>query len=244
MDRAVAAFDGGYWATMSTGTVLPVPTTPFDPKQPDWANYLNSLKNIATTAAPSDARFLVETSHVGLSNEKNLGALLTGFLFLTSAAGIGTPSTTLNGAAFTSLPAGVLTGILPALNASALVALTGANIAGGGVYTPTLTNVANLSASTAFQAHYTRVGDVVLVSGKVSVDPTTTLTATELGISLPIASNLGAEEDCGGVAFASAIAGQGAAIRGDATNNRAAMVWLASDVTNQPMHFIFQYRVI
>lgn len=113
-----------------------------------------------------------------------------------------------------------------------------------GVYTPTLTNVANLDASTNYECQYLRVGNTVIVSGKVDVDPTLTATSTQLGISLPIASNLGAVEDCAGTAFASAIAGQGAAILGDAANNRAQMEWVSTDVTNQPMYFTFTYQVI
>lgn len=113
-----------------------------------------------------------------------------------------------------------------------------------GVYTPTLTNGANLAASTAFQCQYVRIGSVVTVSGKVSVDPTLAATATELGISLPIASNFGAVEDCGGVSFAMAIAGQGAGIIADVANDRASMNWVAADVTNQPMSFTFTYRII
>lgn len=113
-----------------------------------------------------------------------------------------------------------------------------------GTYTPTLTNVANLDGSTAFECQYMRVGNTVTVSGKVSVDPTLTATSTQLGISLPVASNLGAEEDCAGVAFASGIAMLGAAILGDATNNRAQMQWVSSDVTDQPMYFSFSYQII
>ena len=113
-----------------------------------------------------------------------------------------------------------------------------------GQYTPTLTNVANLDGSTAFECQYIRVGGVVHVSGKVSVNPTAPATLTQLGMSLPVASNLGAQEDCGGVAFASGIAGQGAAVRGDASNNRAEMVWISGDVTDQPMYFAFSYTVI
>ena len=113
-----------------------------------------------------------------------------------------------------------------------------------GTYTPTLTNVANLDGSTAFECQYSRVGSVVTVSGKVSINPTAPATLTQLGISLPVASNFGAQEDCAGVAFASGIAGQGAAIRGDAANDRAEMAWIASDVTDQPMYFSFSYSVI
>jgi len=113
-----------------------------------------------------------------------------------------------------------------------------------GTYTPTLTGVANVAASTAYECQYLRVGNTVTVSGKLDVDPTLTVTETKLGISLPIASNFGAAEDCAGVAFASGIAGQGAAIRADATNDRAEMVWIAGDVTNQPMLMIFTYAVV
>lgn len=113
-----------------------------------------------------------------------------------------------------------------------------------GVYTPTLTNVANLAASTAFQCQYLQVGSVVTVSGKVAVDPTLAATATELGISLPVASNFGAAEDCGGVAFATGIAGQGAGIIGDAANDRASMNWVAGDISNQNMSFCFSYRIL
>lgn len=113
-----------------------------------------------------------------------------------------------------------------------------------GVYTPTLTNVANLDGSTARECQYLRVGSTVTVSGSVDINPTLTATTTRLGISLPVASNLGAGEDCAGVAFAPTIAGQGAAILGDSSNDRAQMEWIATDVTNQPMYFTFTYQII
>lgn len=109
-----------------------------------------------------------------------------------------------------------------------------------GTYTPTLTNVTNLDASTAYQCQYMRVGNTVTVSGRVDVDPTAAA-ACELGLTLPIASDLGALEECAGVAFASGVAGQGAAIVGDAANDRASMRWVAVDLTNQPMYFSFSY---
>lgn len=114
----------------------------------------------------------------------------------------------------------------------------------GSTYTPTLTNVANVGASTAYRCQYMRVSNTVTVSGKLDIDPTTTLTLTQLGISLPVASNIGAAEDVGGVAFATSIAGQGAGITGDAANNRAQLEYIAGDVTNQPMCFTFTYQVI
>ena len=117
------------------------------------------------------------------------------------------------------------------------------NIAGT-TYTPALTNVANLDSSTASEFQYIRTGSVVGVSGAVHVNPTLTATSTQLGIALPIASNLGAAEDCAGTAFSPAIAGMGAAIIGDETNNRAQMQWIASDITGQSMYIHFIYNII
>lgn len=111
-------------------------------------------------------------------------------------------------------------------------------------YTPTLTNEANLDASTARECQYFRIGNMVVVSGSVSIDPTAPATLTQLGISLPIASNFGANEDCGGAASASGIAGQCAAIYADPTNDRARLQLISGDVTNQAMFFTFAYAVI
>ena len=123
------------------------------------------------------------------------------------------------------------------------VTLASLNVTAG-TYSPTLTNVANLDGSTAYDAQYLRVGATVFVSGKVDVNPTAPAAATQLGMSLPVASNIGAVEDVGGTAFASGIAGQGAAIIGDAANNRAEMNWVAGDVTNQPMYYSYGYQIL
>jgi hypothetical protein len=129
---------------------------------------------------------------------------------------------------------------------SDVVYVNGAISTGGytsGIYTPTLYNTTNIAASTAYECQYFQVNDMVTVTGKVDVDPTAA-GLTQLGIDLPAASNLGAAEDCAGVAFAPRVAAQGAAIIGSAANNRAIMEWIAVDVTNQPMYFTFTYQII
>ncbi len=123
-----------------------------------------------------------------------------------------------------------------------IISSTNINLASN-VYTPTLFNETNVAASTAFVLQWMRVGLVVTVSGKVSVDPTAA-GQVQLGISLPIASNFANPEECGGAAAAPTIASQSAAIYADATNNRARMEWIAIDITNQPMFFSFTYQII
>lgn len=114
-----------------------------------------------------------------------------------------------------------------------------------GTYTPTLTNVTNVTASTAYTCQWFRVGDVVTVSGKIDITPTAA-GLIQIGLSLPVASALTSDEQCAG-AGAPHTAGTGLralAIRGDAANDRAI---LSSDVPNTTVtawYFQFSYRVI
>lgn len=112
-----------------------------------------------------------------------------------------------------------------------------------GNYTPTLTNVANITASTAYQCQYMRVGKTITVSGKVDIQPTADGVATHLGISLPIASNFGAVEDCGGTIANGTVIAAGSIV-GDVANDRARVDFASVDAVNRSYSFIFMYQVI
>jgi len=112
-----------------------------------------------------------------------------------------------------------------------------------GTYTPTLTGVANVSASTARKCSWLQVGAVVTVAGQLDIDPTTTLTLTQLGISLPVASNLGTAFELGGTGISKT--NNVGTIEGDAANNRAQLAFsLPGDVTNQTVTFSFSYEIV
>jgi len=57
-----------------------------------WQNYFKSLQGISLNAAPVDAKYYVGTANATLTDDFNLGALSTGFLKITVAAGVATPS--------------------------------------------------------------------------------------------------------------------------------------------------------
>ncbi len=113
-----------------------------------------------------------------------------------------------------------------------------------GTYTPTLTNVSNIDASTSFTAQYLRVGRVVTVSGLVNVDVTAAVLVL-LGMSLPIPSRLDAAEQCAGVAFSPGVPGLGAAIVGDPASDRAEMQWIAiaSGLSNEAYYYTYTYLI-
>jgi len=124
-------------------------------------------------------------------------------------------------------------------------ALTAADLPNvtSGTYTPTLAAVTNIDTLTLYTCQYLRVGSIVTVSGRLDADATTGGVA-RVGISLPIASAFANAHECCGTAFTSEVAGQGAAIFADSTNDRAQMEWIAVDTADRPMFFVFQYQII
>jgi len=112
-----------------------------------------------------------------------------------------------------------------------------------GTYTATLTNTTNIDASTAFQAQWMRVGNVVTVSGKVQVDITTGSASTVLGMSLPLTSNIGAEENLGGVMHDGSQTTT-AKVVGDSANDRAKFEWSGQTDTSLTSYaFTFTYLI-
>ena len=112
-----------------------------------------------------------------------------------------------------------------------------------GTYTPTLTGQANVAASTPSSCKYIRVGNIVTVSGSLAVTATSATVQTVLGISLPIASNLGATTDLAGSGASGGVL-QAGTIRGDSTNDWAQIVFIAQDTSSRGMGFTFSYQLL
>lgn len=109
-------------------------------------------------------------------------------------------------------------------------------------YTPTLTNTTNVAASTAYTTYYQRIGDVVRVWGEISIDATASLTVTELGLSLPIATAIGNTYELAGTgSFEDNTTVQ---IKGDVTNDRAMFRFYPQTDTNNRYSFSFTYKFI
>lgn len=110
-----------------------------------------------------------------------------------------------------------------------------------GLYTPTLTNVANLSANTPYECQYLRVGNVVTVSGAFDADAVAAAVATSLRMTLPITSNFSTSLQCGGVANSTSTAG---VISADSANDQALISWVAGGTANTNYRFTFTYYII
>jgi len=113
-----------------------------------------------------------------------------------------------------------------------------------GSYTPTLTSVANLDATTALALRYIRIGPYVFVFGQLGTDTTAAAdTATEVGISLPIASNFSSSIQLTGTG-ASEGNTRPARILADTTNDRARYFYLSSTTAAITHGFWFAYEIL
>jgi hypothetical protein len=96
-----------------------------------------------------------------------------------------------------------------------------------GTYTPTITAVTLVSATTSTAVfQYLRIGNVVTVSGRIE-SMTVTGATNEVGISLPVASDLATTTQLAGSGVSDPSGGYSSVsfcIIGDTTNNRAKMI--------------------
>lgn len=139
---------------------------------------------------------------------------------------------------------GTVTGAKLAAGGISQTQLAAAIVGLSGTYTPTLFNTTNVAASTPYACQWLRVGNIVMVSGLVDIDPTAASVSTVLGLSLPVASNFSNSLQLGGTAVASGAQGQAYAIISDATNDRASITGIPSSAANATHSFMFMYQVI
>jgi len=115
-----------------------------------------------------------------------------------------------------------------------------------GTYTPTLTGIANVASSTAYDCQYMRVGNTVTVSGKLEVTPTANNTQTTINISLPVPSAFTLTENLSGVAHTTVntTAGHGGSIDADTTLFEAVLDYYETHGASDTFTFTFTYTVI
>jgi hypothetical protein len=124
---------------------------------------------------------------------------------------------------------------------------SGAGVVYSGTYTPTFTSSTNVPIGTGVVSQYIRVGKMVTVSGSVTIDATAgAFTASEFELSLPIASNLSAATDLNGVV--AGVIGAGAAFEsgyviGNATTDRALVIYNSATAASHNMVFTFTYEI-
>ena len=175
------------------------------------------------------------TTKVAVSN-LTAGLAGTASININGTVGATTPTT----GAFTTLSA---TGIITATTAGISVPTSAAGTVYSGTWTPTITAITNVSASTAYAAQFTRVGNVVTGSAKFEIDPTTALTNTEFELSLPVASNFASNHQAAG-SGALAAAGTAIFILASVANDTLNCSYTPTSAANNSISISFSYLIV
>jgi hypothetical protein len=238
--KVVPATAGGTGQTSyAIGDILYANTTTTLAKLADVVTG-NALISGGVGVAPSWGKIGLTTHVSGTLPEANGGTGITS-LGTGVATWLGTPSSANLAAAVTDeTGSGALVfGTSPTIS-NLTVSGTSGNVYNS-TYTPTLTNVTNVTSSTAVLTSYTRVMDVVIIAGRLSVTATATGAFT-VGISLPVASNFTATQDAVGPC-ASSTATHVGLIRADTTNDIMEMTANATTTTATVVAWSATYRI-
>jgi hypothetical protein len=114
-----------------------------------------------------------------------------------------------------------------------------------GTYTPTLTNIANTDARTAYLTKWERTIDHVHVWGRCDLDFTTSATITRVGSTIPFPSAFSALEDAAGYCGSPSTAGNAGAVWTDGvTADRVEFYLVCTGTANTSIVFDYTYRII
>ncbi len=108
-------------------------------------------------------------------------------------------------------------------------------------FTPTGAAVTNVATVTPTVGYYSRVGDAIRVWGEVTIDPSNTKAASELTLTLPIASDIGQTYELSGSAFSN----DSTSIRilGNVSGDKASFKWYANDTTSKAYSYSYTYHL-
>jgi hypothetical protein len=187
------------------------------------------------------------TNGAGAANER---------MRITSAGSIGIGTTTIgstiqvNGNAaigYSASTAAPTNGLAVSGNTTIGGTISASNLLSG-TYTPTLTNNANITSSTAYACQYMRVGNVVTVSGEVDITATSAATLTQLILTLPISSNFPVSgfNYCGGTGyFQNGTAFATGYFRANQSATTVSLVYLTGATTPiSQFYFSFTYQIV
>ncbi len=114
-----------------------------------------------------------------------------------------------------------------------------------GEYAPTLAGVTNIDAVTApSEFFWVRVGFMVIVAGRVDVDPTAAgPTATAFTVSLPLPTTFATANDASGSINATGTASESGGVTTTVGAGTVNVNYLALSVANHGMRLFFMYRM-
>ena len=121
---------------------------------------------------------------------------------------------------------------------------TGQEALASGTYTPTISDTTNVSASSINPSQYSRVENIITVSGSVSITPTSSPVDFTFNLSLPFPSNIGSYFQVAGSGMSYTYGGDPIAVNGDSATDKANFRGYANSAGAQIYLYTYQYQVL
>lgn len=113
-----------------------------------------------------------------------------------------------------------------------------------GYYTPTITDIANISSTTAYECMYIRVGNVVTVSGMIDIAPVSASTVTRVWLTTPIYSGFYTQKDAGGTGYSrNGSATVSCGFTSNTVNHVVELLYITPTTAVAQFSFSFSYRI-
>ncbi len=143
------------------------------------------------------------------------------------------------------LPIGSNGFVLTSNGATATWQALGGGTVYSGTYTPTITAISNTVSTTAYECQFSRVSDVITVSGALDVNVAASSADTVVGIALPVASNLTIDSQCCGTGSCATpgFYNIGTGIIGNVTTDSANMLFIPTATGDKKYVFNFTYKI-
>jgi hypothetical protein len=140
---------------------------------------------------------------------------------------------------------GTSPGTVTIAGSTVISAVGSTGVVRGGTYTPTGGLATNLAAITPQLAHWTRVGNTVTVSGRVTLDPTAGgATQTQFTLTLPIASDFANADDlCGVVTLLSGTTSASGVLVANTSTNLCVGNYVSNSTAAEDWCYTYSYIV-
>lgn len=112
-----------------------------------------------------------------------------------------------------------------------------------GIYTPTITAVANNTISSSDSTQWMRIGNIIQCVGRADINITALATTTTFDVQLPVASNFATTSDAHGVMGTATITQVGVVFASAATDS-ARIQFISATTGASSVWYSFQYTVI
>jgi hypothetical protein len=155
-------------------------------------------------------------------------------------------SETINGAAFAVLSSQYERATIVSDGTNVVASIPSVAVITSGTYTPAGTIVTNLDSIVSISdAKYIQVGNVINVSGRISVDPTAA-SRVDFSLTLPVASAFtDAEQGSGTLTFSKSASDYGTGqIASYATSGEMLFTFLADGFVSTTIRYIYQYEIL